>query len=54
MGPFLLSVARNAFYLVTRLAKTLKKLKDISSLITGFSRVDGTFLEALGQRSPFC
>ena len=28
-------------------AKMLKKLDDNPSLITGFSRVDGTFLEAL-------
>lgn len=34
-------------------AKILKKLKDDPSLITGFSRVDGTFLEALVDAPRF-
>ena len=34
-------------------AKMLKKLKDDPSLITGFSRVDGTFLEALVNAPRF-
>ena len=34
-------------------AKMLKKLDDDSSLITGFSRVDGTFLEALVNAPRF-
>ena len=34
-------------------AKMLKKLKDDPSLITGFSRVDGTFLEALVDAPRF-
>ena len=34
-------------------AKILKKLKDDPSLITGFSRVDGTFLEALVNAPRF-